>query len=352
MARKILKEICWGIIGVGDVCEVKSGPALMQIANSTVKAVMRRNSDKAKDFANRHGVQKWYDNADDLLNDPEINAIYIATPPDTHAKYTLKAAAAKKPVYVEKPMARSYQECISMVEACKKENVPLYVAYYRRALPNILKVKELIDGGSIGSVRSVDVNLQMTIEPEIVGASGAPNNWRVNPEIAGGGYFYDLASHQLDALDFLFGPISVAKGFSKNQSKKYIADDITVGVFDFFNGIVGKGLWAFNTSKVSQNDMTTIIGSKGQISFPFFCDHHVIVETEDEGIKKFEFEISRHIQMPLIQTIVDELQGRGNCPSTGVSGARTNWGMEQIIGMRTQDEELIRKRRLNKRNLK
>lgn len=337
MAQKIMKEICWGIIGVGDVCEVKSGPALMKITNSTVKAVMRRNSDKAKDFANRHGIQKWYDNADNLLNDPEINAIYIATPPDTHAKYTLKAAAVGKPVYVEKPMARSYQECISMVEACKKENVPLYVAYYRRALPNILKVKELIDGGSIGSVRSVRINLQMTIENEISGVSSAQDNWRVNPEIAGGGYFYDLASHQLDALDFLFGPISEAKGFSINQSKKYIADDITVSAFKFKNGIVGNGLWAFNTSKVSQNEMTTIIGSKGQISFPFFGNHHVILEKEDEAIKKFEFEISKHIQLPLIQTIVDELQGNGNCPSTGVSGARTNWVMEQIIGIRTQD---------------
>lgn len=330
MAHKILKEVRWGIIGVGDVCEVKSGPALMQVANSSVKAVMRRNAEKAKDFANRHGVAKWYDNADNLLNDPEINAIYIATPPDTHAEYTLKAAALGKPVYVEKPMARSYKECITMVEACKKENVPLYVAFYRRALPNILKVKELIDGGSIGSVRSVRINLQMTIKPEVVGDFSDLHNWRIDPEIAGGGYFYDLASHQLDAMDFLFGPITNAKGFSTNQSKQYKADDITVGVFRFENGILGEGLWAFNTGKVSQNEMTTIIGSKGQISFPFFGDHHVVLKSEQEPLKKYEFDISKHIQMPLIQTIVDDLRGKGTCPSSGVSGARTNWVMEQI----------------------
>ena len=332
MAKKIIKEICWGIIGAGDVCEVKSGPALMQIANSSVNAVMRRNSDKAKDFANRHGVTKWYDNADDLLNDPEVNAIYIATPPDTHAEYTLKAAAVGKSVYVEKPMARSHQECLSMVEACKKANVPLYVAYYRRTLPNILKVKELIDCGSIGDIRSVNINLQMTIENEIVGTNDHPNNWRVDPKVAGGGYFYDLASHQLDALDFLLGPITEAKGFSENQSNKYIADDITVGVFKFKNGILGKGLWAFNTSKTSQNEMTTIIGSKGQISFPFWGDHHVTLEIENEPVKKFEFEVPKHIQMILIQTIVNDLQGKGKCPSTGVSGARTNWVLEQIVG--------------------
>ena len=332
MEQKIIKEVCWGIIGVGDVCETKSGQPLMQINNSSIKAVMRRNSDKAKDFAKRHGVKKWYDNADDLLNDPEINAIYIATPPETHAAYTLKAAAVGKPVYVEKPMARSHKECQSMVAACKKANVPLYVAYYRRTLPNILKVKELIDSGSIGDIRSVDITVQMTIENEIVGTHDHANNWRVDPEISGGGYFYDLASHQLDALDFLFGPITEAKGFSENQSKEYLADDITVGVFKFKNGILGKGLWAFNTSKASQNEMTTIIGSKGQISFPFWGDHHVTLEIENEPVQKFEFEVPKHIQKILIQTIVDDLQGKGKCISTGISAARTNWVLEQIAG--------------------
>jgi len=292
---------------------------------------MRRNADKAKDFAKRHGVPKWYDKAEDLLNDPEINAIYIATPPDVHAKYTVMAAAVKKPVYVEKPMARSYKECITMIDACKKENVPLFVAYYRRALPNILKVKELIEKGTIGSVRSVNIDLQMTISPNTL--NGEANNWRVNPEIAGGGYFYDLASHQLDVLDFLLGPISEAKGFSDNQSKQYIADDITVGVFKFKNGIIGKGLWAFNTSETSQNETITIIGSKGQISFPCFGDNHVLLEKDNEPIKKFEFNISKHIQMPLIKTIVEELLGGDISPSTGTSAARTNWVMEQIVAI-------------------
>ena len=291
---------------------------------------MRRNGEKAKDFAKRHGVPKWYDNADDLLNDSEVNAIYIATPPSSHAEYTIKAAAVGKPVYVEKPMARSHQECLSMVEACKKASVPLYVAYYRRTLPNILKVKELLDNGAIGDVRSVDISVQMTIENDIVGTHDLPNNWRVDPKIAGGGYFYDLASHQLDALDFLFGPITEAMGFSENQSEAYTADDITVGVFKFKNGIIGKGLWAFNTSKASQYEMTTIIGSKGQISFPFWGDHHVTLEIANKPVKKFEFKVPEYIQEILIQSIVDDLQGKGTCPSTGVSAARTSWVLDKI----------------------
>ena len=325
-----MKEICWGIIGVGDVCERKSGPPLINTPDSSVKAVMRRNADKAKDFAKRHSVAKWYDNTDDLLNDPEVNAIYIATPPSTHAEYTIKAAAAGKPVYVEKPMARTHQECLSMVEACKKANVPLYVAFYRRTLPNILKVKELIDNGAIGDIRSIDVSVQMTLANDIVGTHDHAYNWRVDPEVAGGGYFYDLASHQLDALDFIFGPITEAMGFSENQSKKYAADDITVGVFKFKNGIIGKGLWAFNTSKASQYEMTTIIGSKGQISFPFWGDSHVSLAIANEPVQKFEFEVPEYIQEILIQSIVDELQGKGTCPSTGVSGARTGWVLDEI----------------------
>lgn len=331
MEQKTLKEVCWGIIGVGDVCERKSGQPLIQIKNSNVKAVMRRSSDKAKDFAKRYGIKKWYDNADDLLNDPEINAIYIATPPETHAEYTIKAAAVGKPVYVEKPMARTYEECQLMIKACKKAKVPLYVAYYRRTLPNILKVKELIDNGVIGDIRSIDIAVQMTFENEIVGTHDHKNNWRVDPKVSGGGYFHDLASHQFDALDFIFGPIIEAKGFSENQAQKYLADDITVGVFKFKNGIVGKGLWAFNTSKSSQYEMTTIIGSKGQISFPFWGDNHVTLKINNEPIKKFEYKVPEYIQELLIKNIVNDLRGKEKCISTGISGARTNWVIDQII---------------------
>src|SRR5690554_1696255 len=133
-------EVRWGIIGVGNVCEVKSAPAMNIIPNSRLVAVMRRNGEKAKAYAERHGVSQWYDNADDLINDPEVNAIYIATPPNAHAALTQKAAQAGKPVYVEKPMARTYQECMDMVKICEKAQVPLFVAYYRRALPNFLKI--------------------------------------------------------------------------------------------------------------------------------------------------------------------------------------------------------------------
>ena len=144
------KEVRWGIIGVGDVCEVKSAPAMNLIEGSKLVAVMRRDGQKAQNYAQRHGIPKWYDDADALINDPDVNAIYIATPPGAHEIFTLKAAQAQKPVYVEKPMARTHNECLSMIKACETANVPLFTAYYRRMLPNLLKVKSLLEESIIG----------------------------------------------------------------------------------------------------------------------------------------------------------------------------------------------------------
>jgi predicted dehydrogenase len=324
------KTINWGIIGAGDVCEIKSGPALQNVAHSNLVAVMRRSADKAENFAKRHGVPKWYDNATALINDPDIDAIYIATPPSCHAQYAIEAAKAGKIVYVEKPMARTFQECQQMIEACKKADVPLFVAYYRRALPNFLKIKELLHEKAIGDVRFVNICLQKSLEPDIVGNSADHSNWRANPEIAGGGYFYDLGCHQLDILDFLFGPISKATGISRNFGGIYPADDMVLANFMFENGIIGTGTWCFCASEVEQKEITTIIGSKGQISFPFFGDHSVTLEIEGQPKEKFEFDIPKNIQQPLIQTIIDALSDNGKCPSLGESAARTNWVMEQI----------------------
>lgn len=141
--EKAMKEIRWGIIGCGDVTEVKSGPAFQRADGSSLVAVMRRSGDLAKDYARRHGVARWYENAEALINDPGVDAIYIATPPAFHKEYTLLSAAAGKPVYVEKPMALNFEECQEMIQACRSARVPLFVAYYRRALARFLKIKRV-----------------------------------------------------------------------------------------------------------------------------------------------------------------------------------------------------------------
>ena len=323
-----LERVRWGIVGCGDVTEVKSGPALKKIQGSELVAVMRRDGEKARDYARRHGVPRWYDDADQLIHAPDVNAIYVATPPGSHAEYTIRAAAAGKPVYVEKPMARDYQECERMNEACENAGVPLFVAYYRRCLPRFLKVKELVESGAIGRVRFVSIALYFPPRRDDLERDNLP--WRVIPEIAGGGHFFDVGSHQLDFLDYAFGPIVSVQGRAANQAGLYPAEDIVCANFAFESGVLGSGVWCFTVLAGDRVDRTEIVGSKGRITYSTFDQAPVRLETGDK-VQEFPFTPPEHVQQPLIQSVVDELRGRGRCPSTGVTAARTSRVMDEII---------------------
>ena len=322
-----MNKVRWGIIGCGDVTEVKSGPAFQKITNSELVAVMRRTGELAKDYAERHHVPKWYDNGDELINDPEVDAVYIATPPGSHKEYTIKAAQAGKPVYVEKPMALNFTECQEMIAACEKAGVPLFVAYYRRAHERFLKVKELLEIGAIGDIRFVSTTQYQKATDDVLVPQNLP--WRVQPKLAGGGLFFDLGSHTLDLLDFLLGPIKSVKGFASNQAGYYQAEDIVTGTYVFESGIHGVGNWCF--SAFEDVDVNEIVGSKGKITFSTFGDEPVVLKSE-AGTEEFSFKRPQHVHQPLVETVVEELTtGNGKCPSTGVSGARTNWVMGEMV---------------------
>ena len=321
-----MKTIRWGIIGCGDVTEVKSGPGFQRSNHSQLIAVMRRNGDLAKDYALRHNVPKWYDNAQRLINDPDVDAIYVATPPAFHKEYVVKCAQAGKPVYVEKPMARNFEECVAMIEACEDAGVPLFVAYYRRALDRFNKIKELIDSEKIGEVRFVSITLYR--KPVQVDLNSGNLPWRVIPEISGGGEFVDLASHTLDVLDYILGPIKEACGYASNQAHLYEAEDIVTASLSFVSGVKGTGTWCF--SSFSNYDMNEIIGSKGKISFSTFGSDPVLLTTL-EGIIPIAIINPINIQGQLIQSIVNELNGLGTCPSKGISASRTNRVMDEIL---------------------
>jgi predicted dehydrogenase len=319
-----MKIIRWGIIGCGDVTEIKSGPGFQEAQGSQLIAVMRRSAGLAQDYAERHGVPKWYDNAQALIDDPEVDAVYIATPPSSHREYTLKVARARKPVYVEKPMALNAVECQEMVAACRAAGTPLFVAYYRRALPRFLKVKELVTGGAIGELRFVEILLSQPL------AVHPPDQlpWRLRPEIAGGGLFVDLASHTLDFLDFVLGPVSRVRGFARNQAGAYPAEDIVSAAFEFENGVQAVGTWCFSSFEPA--DRLTFVGSGGKVTLSMFGKETVQLETS-RGREVFDLPNPPHVQQPLIQQVVNELLGIGSCVSTGESAARTSWVMDQIL---------------------
>ena len=321
-----MKTIRWGIIGCGNVTEVKSGPGFQKANDSQLVAVMRRNGALAKDYAERHGVPKWYDDANALINDPDVDAVYIATPPSSHKEHTLAVARGGKPVYVEKPMARSYAECVEMIEVCRSAGTPLFVAYYRRALPRFLKVKALIESGTIGEPRLVTVTLYQKPAPEELDPNTLP--WRVLPEIAGGGKFLDMASHTLDFLDYVFGPIQLVKGLAANQAHLYPAEDIVSATFRFESGVQGGGTWCF--SSFHNQDTAEVVGSQGRVAFSS-CGTDPVVLTTREGVTEFPIPNPPHVQQPLIQQVVDELNDVGASPSTGVTGARTTWVIDEIL---------------------
>ncbi|PFG39985.1 putative dehydrogenase [Georgenia soli] len=315
-SRTGLEQVRWGIIGAGAVAERKSGPGFQRAERSSLVAVMRRDGTKAADFARRHGVPRWYDDADALVADPEVDAVYVATPPGSHREHVLRAAAAGKPVYVEKPMARTADECEEMIDACAGARVPLFVAYYRRAMPRFVRVKELLDGGAVGAVRAVAVRLQRPAPAW----EGGEMPWRLQPEIAGGGLFVDLGTHTLDLLDHLLGPIETVAGTATNLSGLSAAEDHVAAAFTFASGVVGTGLWAFDAAH--PRDEVEIVGTAGSLIFSSFGEEPLVLRTA-RGEERIDAPYPEVVQQPLIQLVVDELTGRGTCPSTGESALRT-----------------------------
>jgi predicted dehydrogenase len=319
--------IRWGIIGCGDVCEIKSGPAFYKCKDASLVAVMRRNAEKAGEYAIRHNVPNCYSDADDLIGDPQVDAVYIATPPESHAELTIRALKAGKPVYVEKPMALNYGECLKMIETAKACGQKLFVAYYRRSLAYFLKVKELIDKGVIGKIQVVKGEFFRS--PLLSDTDASTHTWRIKKAIAGGGYFYDMAPHTIDILMFIAGKITKANGITGNTGGYYEVEDTVSASFLFESGAIGSAVWSYVSSKMQEKDRIEIIGTKGSVSFSTFTFSDIELRLENK-VETFNFPKPQHIQMDMIQTIVDELEGRGACPSTGETGALTNWVMDRI----------------------
>ena len=312
----------WGIIGCGDVTEVKSGPGFRQAAGSRLVAVMRRNGALAQDYARRHGVARWYDDAASLIADPEVDAVYVATMPDTHCAYALAAAAAGKPALVEKPMARHGPECDRMVEAFARADLPLFVAYYFRRMPHFLKVGELLQAGAIGPVTGVTYRM---VEPH----HRRGPIWRVDAEQAGSGHFLDVGSHALDLLDYYLGPIEDVVGTAANVASPYAVEDTLALTFCAPGG--ARGAMSWNFSGGTSDDTMKITGTDGEIAFPMF-NHRPLELTDGSGRHQLDIPYPSTVAQPFIQSIVDDLLGRGRCPSTGETARRTTRVMDRVLG--------------------
>ncbi len=323
MNNKILN---WGIIGIGNVCEKKSGPAYQKTEGFNLKAVMRRDLDKAKDFAKRHHIETYSNNADAIINDPEIDAVYIATPPNSHLEYALKVAEAGKICCVEKPMAVTFEECETMLSVFKKKDTPLFVAYYRRSLPRFEQIKTWIDQKEIGDVRHI--HWELTKPANEIDLS-ENYNWRTDKSIALGGYFDDLASHGLDFFHYVLGDVESVDGQTTNQQDLYSAKDALSASWIHKNGITGSAFWNFGSWK--REDRVEIIGSKGSIVFSVFDENPIQLITPKETIS-LTIEHPENIQLYHVQNMKKHLDGTKQHPSTGETALHTAWVMDKILG--------------------
>lgn len=327
-----MKTIRWGIIGCGDVTEKKSGPAFYKVPGSQLVAVMRRDAAKAEDYARRHHVPRWTTDAQDLIDDPNVDAVYVATMPDTHEAYALKVAAAGKPCYVEKPLTRNTAEAQRMVAAFQAKTLPLYAAYYRRALPRFVEVKQLLDSAAIGQLLEIDYSLtgggmlRTDHPPEA-------KPWRYDARAAGGGLFLDLGSHALDLLDHLLGPLQSVKGRAWAGTTHWRVEEEVDMRFETHGGARGKAYWNF-ASPGPATDKYVFLGTKGRIECSCFGNEPVRWIHGDGRVEELSRPNPEHVHQPLVTLMMAELLGtapRGTMPSTGVSALRTQVVMDTVL---------------------
>ncbi|MFL9922827.1 Gfo/Idh/MocA family oxidoreductase [Herbaspirillum lusitanum] len=320
------QTIRWGIIGCGAVTEKKSGPAYQKTPGFELAAVMRRDAVKAADYAARHGVPRHFSDADALIGDAGIDAVYIATPPDTHRHYALKVAAAGKPCCIEKPMAPGYADCMAICEAFEQRGLPLFVAYYRRSLPRFAHVRQWLQQGRIGTPRHVHWQLNRTPSP--LDLSGS-YQWRTDAAIAAGGYFDDLASHGLDLFTHFFGEVVEAAGSSLNQQGLYSAHDAVTASWLYRSGVTGSGNWNFGSFE--RADRVEIVGSRGKIAFSVFEERPLLLTTA-AGVEEVQIDHPENIQLYHVGNMREHLAGGVQHPSSGRTAAHTSWMLDRILG--------------------
>jgi 1,5-anhydro-D-fructose reductase (1,5-anhydro-D-mannitol-forming) len=333
-----MKQVRWGFIGCGDVTEVKSGPAFQQIPGSSIVAVMRRDGEKAADYARRHGIPRWYDDADRLIHDSEVDAVYIATPPGSHLEYGLRVCAAGKPAYIEKPLARNYDECRQLVDAFAAKRLPLFVAYYRRRLPRFEQARQIIESGRLGTI--VNISYRYEVPPVEFDPQHLP--WRYDVERSGGGLFFDVGCHVLDMFDHWLGALTSVSGNCANRAGDYTVEDAVAMSFETKSGIPGAATWNF--AGTDPTDHIEISGTQGKLTLAAFADEPLRVFANGAWQSQ-SIPHPKHVHQPLVQTIVDELLNNGSatstCPSTGITATRTAAVMDQVVKnfYRTRDGE-------------
>ncbi len=360
-----VSSIRWGIVGVGEVCEVKSGPAFYKAKQSSLQAVMRRTKSKAEDYARRHSVPQYYTEVEALINDENVDAIYVSTPPGLLGSGLNRVEIAQcivnagKPAYFEKPLARDAVEAQKIVDLFKEANLNLYVAYYRRYMPKFKNVKEnVFNQNMIGNLTSIRLTLHQSNHVQ-----GKNHRWHYNKEVSGGGKFMDVGCHMLDLVEYFVGsPLEDVRGIAlKTNSLDNCEASTASNVEDSVHGIWSHsikttegastierkvpGSCSFNFSSGGLNiDEILISGTKGSISMSCFDNEKVKITLFDDKTREngscsyhLDHDNLEHVQLPIIQAISNELlQKMDQDPvvCTGESALRTSVVCDMLLNNR------------------
>ena len=311
-----MNQVRWGIIGCGDVVRKRVARAIIDEPRSELVAACRRNQAELRDFCKSFSVDRAFANADELIADPDIDAVYIATPVRDHMPQSVAAAAAGKHVLVEKPMAISVAECELMIGACRDARVKLGVAYYRRFYPLVHRMRELLETGAIGTPLAVSAvtTTPMDMKP------GEDGYWRAVPADGGGGALMDVGSHRINIFLHLFGKIAEIKAICKTIAADYQAEDTATLLFHFQSGAIGTLQCHFGCA---DPDEFAITGTRGRLAARPLNGDELIVEIGD-GRRIEKHPPVENLCGPLVadfvSAIVEDLDPR----VTGEEGRETN----------------------------
>jgi len=318
-----MKNLNWGIIGCGDVVEKKSGPAILAAGGSRIVAVMRRDAAKARPFADAHGIALCTDDADAVIRHPEVDIVYVATPPVHHRAYVLAAAAAGKHVLVEKPMGLHAGEDREMIAACEAASVELFVAYYRRFHPHVEKMRQLIAEGVVGEPRLAAIDYAQPPAPDTAWGGG----WRVQPEVSGGGLFVDVVSHRIDAMISLLGAPVEVRGIARTAAGG-VEDVVSLTIW-FESGALCAVTGDFATGRSADRFM--VAGTRGVIEAERLDAHAFTIRVGGRA-ESFTFDRFPAPHLGLIRHIERVLAGQEANASSGRDGRWTDRVLDEALG--------------------
>jgi len=286
--------IPFGLIGCGDIARKRVAPALRDLWNCELVVISRAQSSLAASFASEFGAKRWYPDWRDLLNDKEIQAVYVATPVHLHVEQTIAAAEAGKHVLCEKPMALTVAECDRMIHACRSNNVTLGIAYYRHFYPVVRRMKEIIESGEIGTPLIAQVNAFEWFDPP----ASHPRAWLLNKEQSGGGPMFDFGCHRIEVLLDLFGDIRDVKAIASNRFFGREVEDVAVASFQFEQGTCATLTVAHSVRE--PQDTFDVFGSKGSLHVSVLNEGSLRVVSE-AGERTELHPSAANIHQPLIE---------------------------------------------------